>query len=158
MKSKRAQVAVEFLSTYGWALMMAAIAIGSMSYFFLSSPDTLVPQRCEFQTDFVCEEFGFFETSGGEAEFTFLAQNIQGRVVNLTEVTCDLDGETEQALIDGSSTYPVTIVSGQQFNATCQSFDLPSRDTVNFRLEIKYIPQGLLFNTTRVGTATVGLQ
>ena len=37
-KSKRSQAAMEFLMTYGWAILAAVIAIGVLSYFGVFSP------------------------------------------------------------------------------------------------------------------------
>ena len=42
MKSKKGQAAMEFLMTYGWAILAAVIAIGVLAYFGVFSPGKYV--------------------------------------------------------------------------------------------------------------------
>ncbi|MHB1830179.1 MAG: Ig-like domain-containing protein [Candidatus Micrarchaeaceae archaeon] len=51
--SLKVQAAMEFMITYGWALVIIAIAIGIFAY-FLSIPQTLVPPRCYFPYGITC--------------------------------------------------------------------------------------------------------
>ncbi len=41
---KKGQVAMEFLMTYGWAIMVVLVAIGLLAYFSVLSPDKFMPQ------------------------------------------------------------------------------------------------------------------
>jgi len=45
---KRAQAAMEFLMTYGWAILVVLAAIGALAYFGVLSPGNLLPHKCEF--------------------------------------------------------------------------------------------------------------
>ena len=40
---KRGQAAMEFLMTYGWAILAAIIVIGVLAYFGVLSPDKFLP-------------------------------------------------------------------------------------------------------------------
>lgn len=152
----KGQAAFEFLTTYGLALLMVAMAIAAMSAFFLSNPDTLVPQRCEFQADFNCQDYGFFQDTS-DAKFVFEAVNIQGRTINITEITCEyMDGEFSGRINDVHLSLVVT--SGEVFNATCLDMPLSQREIANVRINVKFVPDGNVFNTTTVGSATVGVQ
>lgn len=154
--NKKGQIALEFLTTYGWALMVVAIAIGSMSYLYLNNPNSMIPQRCNFQTDFNCQDYAFFEDSGS-TEFVFEAENIHGQNINITRITCEYLDETYDARINGVVP-PVRVNSSDVFNASCSAMELSPRDIANIRLNVKFIPQGLVFNTTTVGSATVRIQ
>ena len=54
---KRAQIAFEFLSTYGWAFLVILIMISAMSYFGVLRPSKLFPDRCSFGLELKCEDF-----------------------------------------------------------------------------------------------------
>jgi hypothetical protein len=43
---KKGQAAMEFLMTYGWAILVVLAAIGALAYFGVLSPGKLVPDKC----------------------------------------------------------------------------------------------------------------
>lgn len=45
---KRGQAAMEFLMTYGWAIVVVLAAIGALAYFGVLSPQKLLPARTTF--------------------------------------------------------------------------------------------------------------
>ena len=55
----KAQSALEFLMTYGWAIMVVLAAIGALSYFGVLSPDKFLPQRCSFPAGISCVDFEY---------------------------------------------------------------------------------------------------
>jgi len=57
MKSRKAQAAFEYLTTYGWAILSAIVAIGALSYFGLLSPANLLPSKCDFGKQLECLEY-----------------------------------------------------------------------------------------------------
>ncbi len=56
-KGKRGQAAIEFLVTYGWAIMAAMLVIGALTYFGITNPATSLPDKCVFSNAFECEDF-----------------------------------------------------------------------------------------------------
>jgi hypothetical protein len=46
--NKRGQAAMEFLMTYGWAIVVVLAAIGALAYFGVLSPQKLLPDRTSF--------------------------------------------------------------------------------------------------------------
>ena len=48
MMNKKAQAAMEFLMTYGWAILVVLLAIGALAYFGVLSPQKLLPERTTF--------------------------------------------------------------------------------------------------------------
>ncbi len=57
-KEVKAQAAIEFLATYGWAFLIILIVIGALSYFGVLSPSKLLPDRCNFGAEFGCVDYG----------------------------------------------------------------------------------------------------
>lgn len=43
---KRGQAAMEFLMTYGWAILVVLAAVGALAYFGVLSPSRFIPEKC----------------------------------------------------------------------------------------------------------------
>ena len=57
MKFKKGQAAMEFLMTYGWAILVVLAAIGALAYFGVLSPDRFLPKKCTMESGFGCVDF-----------------------------------------------------------------------------------------------------
>lgn len=67
MKSnKKGQAAMEFLMTYGWAILAAVVVIGVLAYFGVFSPGRFLPSACITNAPFGCDEFGITALTGIE--------------------------------------------------------------------------------------------
>lgn len=53
---RRAQAALEFITTYGWALVVILLAIGALTYFGIFDSFIKSPDKCELWPEFFCEE------------------------------------------------------------------------------------------------------
>ena len=53
----RAQAALEFLTTYGWAFLVILVMISALSYFGVLSPSRLLPEKCTFGSEIECLDF-----------------------------------------------------------------------------------------------------
>ena len=51
---KRSQAALEFLMTYGWAILVVLVAVGALAYFGVLSPDKFLPAKCTLQSGIAC--------------------------------------------------------------------------------------------------------
>src|SRR3989338_8636331 len=78
---RNAQAALEFLLTYGWAIMVVLLAIGSLSYFGILSPDNFVPRRCALEPGIGCMDFKVQEDS-----VTLVLRNGQGEDVDISGI------------------------------------------------------------------------
>lgn len=54
---KRAQAAMEFLMTYGWAILVVLVAIGALAYFGVLNPGKFLPSSCTIGPGLACGEF-----------------------------------------------------------------------------------------------------
>jgi len=82
MKEKRGQAAMEFLMTYGWAILAAVIVIAVLAYFGVFSPSTYVPNSCSLSAPWGCNA-GTAKTTGVTLELI----NGAGESLNITGVS-----------------------------------------------------------------------
>ena len=71
---KKGQAAMEFLMTYGWAILVVLIVIGALAYFGVLSPSTLLPEKCTFPVSLSCTDH-----TVGQAQITLIMLNGAGR-------------------------------------------------------------------------------
>ena len=86
---RKGQAAMEFLMTYGWAILAAVIAIGVLVYFGVFSPSRLVPETCVLSAPLGCNndkavvdnsanQVQLFIANGGDADITITNMDITG--------------------------------------------------------------------------------
>ena len=51
---KKAQAAMEFLMTYGWAILVVLIAISALTYFGVLNPSKFLPEKCDMVPGLNC--------------------------------------------------------------------------------------------------------
>jgi len=84
MFDKKAQSALEYLTTYGWALLAILGIIGVLTYTGMGSVEDKIPTSCNFGTGFSCGAF-YGITNGS---FAFELKNMQRTAINITAVNC----------------------------------------------------------------------
>ena len=52
--SRSGQAAMEFLMTYGWAILVVLVSIGALAYFGVLSPEKFLPAKCTLQSGITC--------------------------------------------------------------------------------------------------------
>ncbi|MBW2983810.1 hypothetical protein KY361_01740 [Candidatus Woesearchaeota archaeon] len=85
---KKGQAAMEFLMTYGWAILVVLIAIGALAYFGVLSPEKFLPEKCVISSGsgLFCEEF---TTSATANTVTIRIKNILTDSAWVDSVTLD---------------------------------------------------------------------
>ena len=53
---KKAQAAMEFLMTYGWAILVVLVVIGALAYFGVLNPQNLLPEKCILPMGLYCKD------------------------------------------------------------------------------------------------------
>jgi uncharacterized protein (UPF0333 family) len=92
MMRKRAQAAMEFLMTYGWAILVVLLAIGALAYFGVLSPQNLLPERTTFTAPIANLDNAVISMSENSIEVALI--NNKGVAITLTNTTSgvvDLD-------------------------------------------------------------------
>jgi hypothetical protein len=74
---KRGQAAMEFLMTYGWAILVVLIVIGALTYFEILNPTMFLPERCNLG------ELGCTQSQVTEEEAKFEVQNTLGETITI---------------------------------------------------------------------------
>ena len=64
MINKKGQAAMEFLMTYGWALLVVLIAIGALASFGVLNPGQFLPETCTVAPGISCIDFSASESGG----------------------------------------------------------------------------------------------
>ena len=86
---KKGQAAMEFLMTYGWAILVVLIVIGALVYFGVLSPSTLLPEKCTFPVSLSCLDHSVTPTYVAVS-----LRNGAGRDMIIREVTVTGDALT----------------------------------------------------------------
>ncbi len=91
---RRGQAALEFLMTYGWAILVVLIAIGALAYFGVLNPSRYLPNSCTIVAGISCNDFKL-STSGAQ----LIMRNGMGD--DLKNVSVIISGCTQSTEADG---------------------------------------------------------
>ena len=98
--NKKSQAAMEFLMTYGWAILVVLAAIAALAYFGVLSPAKLLPEKCVIEAGITCD--------GHKVEPTkitlVLTNSVEGRTLIINSI----------AVGACSSTFNQTLAGGAQ--------------------------------------------
>lgn len=109
---------MEFLMTYGWAILVVLAAIGALAYFGVLSPDRFLPDKCTANPPFACTEYKVSESATEPVYFKI--QNSAGVDAAITAVTLSCDGGASSAAINVMNT-TVLIQNGNQVGVNATS-------------------------------------
>ena len=141
----KAQAALDFLVTYGWAFIALTVVIGAL--YFMSgstSPNKLVSDSCTFSDNFVCKDYQI--TKSGLV--TLQMRNAVGTNVMINSTICSQQGEPVNGVIVATASPDVP--SGGDFNITC-NLGTQSKGKVRFDVSIIYYKQSLSFPSSSDG-------
>ena len=88
---KKCQAALEFLTTYGWAFLVIIIMIGTLAYFGILSPGKLLPNRCNFGSEFQCLDY---QISAAGGTFKMRLKNNIGEPMDVSSITLSTESTT----------------------------------------------------------------
>ena len=118
IKSKKGQAAMEFLMTYGWAILVVLVAIGALAYFGVLSPDRFLPAKCTLQSGIAC-----LDHKATTSSIQIVIQNSLGYDINTVSVrtpTCGPDSSTPALSNGEKGTYTLNCIpalTGSKYNA-----------------------------------------
>jgi len=104
----KSQAAMEYLMTYGWAILIISLAVGVLYSLGLFNPSAMAPSYCVFNGGgFVCKNFSI--SSGGYLSLTLIS-NIPSPI-NVTQIACNAWGNTSYAytITGGAILYPSSV-------------------------------------------------
>jgi len=125
--SRKSQAALEFLMTYGWAILVVLVAIGALAYFGVLSPDKFLPSKCQLPAGVACTDFRLNAVAN---QLTIVLRN--GLGFDTTSVGVYATGCTAST---GN-----TLTNGQQasYALTCAAGTLTSGSKYNGEVNITY--------------------
>ena len=125
---KKGQAAMEFLMTYGWAILAAIIAIGVLAYFGVFTPGKYTSGTAIVTTPFYVNAWNVDDSDGGVNlelrnnggdQYTVSAVSISSATVGGADSTCTSTVTTPAAISAGSLgtvLLPCTGVTGGEGN------------------------------------------
>ena len=127
MRKKRGQAAIEFLTTYSWAILTILLMVGALTYFDLFNTQRFVSEECSTGNQLVCVEAALFENG----DFRIRVLNNHPVEIRISDVSVRRDNEdltvsyTAQNINRGQ-TVPLEIdLSTHSFNRNnMESFDV----------------------------------
>ena len=146
-KSHSSQAALEFIMTYGWAILVVLVAVGALAYFGVLKPDLFLPKRCSLPSGFACLDYKV-----EPFQVVLVLQNSLGNAITLREVNVssnNLDCINNEQLLLNNDEKAIVTVSQCNNGETGQKF--------NGKITIKYNIEGQLSHAMiGVITTTVG--
>ena len=92
MRNKRGQAALEFLMTYGWAILVVLVVIGALAYFGVLNPNILVPEKCTMATGLSCKDYKLYHDANivGNTDEPYgvklYFENGMGKTIRVTDI------------------------------------------------------------------------
>lgn len=99
----KAQAAMEFLMTYGWAILVVLVAIGALAYFGVLNPGKYLPSSCTVTPGISCEDF---VVNGAADTAIIILRNGMGEDLTSVAVgvgTCTASVGNPTSIDDGST-------------------------------------------------------
>ena len=121
---KIGQAAMEFLMTYGWAILVVLVAIGALAYFGVLSPEKQLPERCMLQAGVECADAKVTSDS-----VILVLRNGLGKTIEISNVSIGSNCVTDVA---------TTLTNGDQATLTVTGCAFTVGEKMNEDLEIQY--------------------
>ena len=171
MRMRKGQTAMEYLMTYGWAILIIMVVLAVLFYLGVLNPTTITPNQCAFPAGFTCVTNKL--ASGNSKLYVVVGQGT-GHSIMVLGINCTKNSSADFAT-NGVITYGtgnnVTIASGSSavlsnpagpawMNITCKEANGadPTDKTIGAlysgKIYIKYTELDTMLNRTVVGTYT----
>ena len=141
MKGRKAQAAMEFLMTYGWAILVVLVAIGALAYFGVLNPSRFLPNSCTLIPGLSCDGFKVTSGAAGTSQVEIIVRKGAGDSVDFSSIYIDVD--RNNAYADGTDcgsasavVDPAAIADGAQATITfndCPAVTVDAR----FRADVR---------------------
>ena len=85
---KKSQAALEYLSTYGWALLVVIVTLAILYSSGLLNYNKLLPSTCTFTSQFECIDF---DVDHASSQISFLLVNSIGETIHVDNISISDD-------------------------------------------------------------------
>lgn len=135
MIKSKAQAALEFLVTYGWAILVVLAAIASLAYFGVLSPSNFLPEKCILPSGITCLDFKVSTST-----VAVVLQNNLGEPITITNIDVARKGGNSCSI---AGSVPLKNNDGQIFTILgCNNGDI--REKFDGDLNITYTKDSAL--------------
>ena len=120
-KNKKVQAALEFLMTYGWAILVVLIAVGALAYFGVLKTDTFFPDKCILPAGLACLDYRV-----ESFKVVIVLQNAQGDAITIDKISVSANNQecsgSESIALNNNDKAVITITecnngeAGQKFD------------------------------------------
>ncbi len=156
-QNSKGQAAMEFLMTYGWAILVVLVVIAALAYFGVLDPTNILPDRCTFPITFTCTDYVVRGTANSLADdvVSMKLVNNGGKDIALANISA-YGGpllaacSTSTSIING---VPATLGSGSELEITLTGCNLaPSgKKKDKYLVNVSYTLVGSTFAKTLQG-------
>ena len=142
--NRKSQAALEFIMTYGWAILVVLVAIGALAYFGVLSPDRFLPAKCILQSGIMC------------VDHKVTPAIITVRITN--SLGYDISSITMKAGGCGTDTTPAALANGESgtYDITCGTPLTGSK--YNNQLNLTYTVTETSISHNNVGQLTTRIE
>ena len=152
---RKGQAAMEFLMTYGWAILVVLIVIGALAYFGVLNPQQFLPQKCQFSTGLVCVDKQL--TSDGA--YKLRISNGLGNAIEVTKLV--IDDTQDFADCDTAYTDKV-LLAGEEKNFDCPAptpaLTLDAGQRIKAKMVLSYTDRQTKFEHDVTGTLLIDIE
>jgi hypothetical protein len=166
---RKAQAALEFLTTYGWAFLVILVMIGALGYFGILSPSRFLPERCNVGPEFSCDEYRVLASTGvlsikftnnvGETIASVVvtgAKWAQQDLISSLPGACTVLYNKDPAATSAQAGAPIEIACTFT-NGGVSAFP-PTGAKMKFNVDMTYIPQGKTYTKPLTAEVYTALQ
>ena len=156
MKKRKGQAAIEFLTTYSWAIMGILLTIGALTYFDVFNTNRFISERCETGDQIGCVEAAMTENG----RFSIRLANNFPVNITITRMTLKNDlitdygdntaheferGETKRLNYDiGPVDFSSSMRETFEVAITFRRTDGSNNYTINGNLVVRPLPAGMI--------------
>ncbi len=144
INNRKSQAALEFLMTYGWAILVVLVAVGALAYFGVLSPDKFLPAKCTLQSGIACIDHK--------------ATSTQVQVVIQNSLGYDLSSITVKAGSCGTSSSPATLPNGEKGTYTITCTPALTGSKYNAQVNVSYTITDTGLSHNNVGQITTRIE
>jgi len=138
-KKGKGQAAMEFLMTYGWAILVVLVVIMALAYFGVLSPGRLLPDRCDLPPGFACIDYHV-------ASDGIVSMEVANSLGNPIDIISFYAESPEGELVCGNSIVaPITLPNGARrtmFTLACGPGILTEGEKQRLNLFVRYTFSG----------------
>lgn len=145
---RKGQAALEFLMTYGWAILVVLAAIAALAYFGVLNPDRFLPEKCTLPSGLACLDF-----KGDTTSVTLIVQNSLGFDINTLAVGLNGTG----CVVSNQSSGPTHLINGEKGTFVFSTSCTPASGKWRGVVTINYVNQDTSLSHTKTGEVILGI-